>query len=430
MTENRIKTVRIIILGAGFAGLKAAQKITKYLAKDGTIGAKNVTITLIDKSDIHLYTPDLYEIANSFNQQITDECLTKLKDCVATRIQTLINKKSVTFRQGEIIKIDPKNQFVELKKGAKLEYDYLLCALGSQQNFYNIPGLKQFSYPVKTIKDGLVINCHLDTFFHFLWKKKTKKEVKISIGGGGATGVEFSAEMVRYVDKLCEKYDYPRNKVTIQILQAGNELVGQGKKVSDYTKKRLEEKGIRILFNHMITKAEPDKIYTKSPTGKAEIIESDVLIWTGGVMVNQLVKKYLGDEEHKGFIKVNRFMQSEQYPTVYAAGDNAFFKDPKTKKIAPMLAQNAWEEGEVAAYNIVSQICGKKQTTYKVRNLPLIMPIGGKWGIVKIGPFVYRGFLGWIVRRLTDLWYAAKIMPFWKALKKWHHDNQVFVKND
>lgn len=419
---------KILILGAGFAGLRAAQDLSEHCK-----GQADCSITLVDKIDVHLYTPDLYEIANAFNNEITDECLTTLKESVATHTQSLIDKKSVTFIQDTVTAIHPKQNKVTLSKEGDLQYDTLIVALGSKQNFYAIPGLQQFAYPVKTIKDALVINCHLDTFFHFLWKKNTKKKVTISIGGGGATGVEFAAEMTRYLDLLSTKYDYPRDKMTIQIIQAGSELVGAGPKVSKYTIQRLEQKGVKILLNHMIVKAEPDKIHVKTGSKsnpEEKTIESDVLIWTGGVMVNPIVKESLGDPDHYGAISVNKFLQSTKHPNIYAAGDNAFYKDPKTGKTAPMLAQTAWEQGQQAAQNIIRSLQNKPQKPYKIHTSPLIMPLGGKWGIVKIGRFVFKGRLGWIIRRLTDLQYAMSIMPFWRALKKWHHDTNLFTKND
>ncbi len=421
---SAIKTKKILILGAGFAGLRVAQNLTKNLPKN--IKAE---ITLVDKGEAHVYTPDLYEIANHFNDEITDECLTTLKECVATHIDHLIDTKKVKFIQDEVSKIEPEPKRVHLKKHGELAYDHLVVALGSKQNFYSIPGLKQFSYPVKTIKDALVINCHLDTFFHFLWKKGMKDKVMISIGGGGATGVEFAAEMIRYLDKLSEKYNYPRNKIHIRIIQGGSELVGQGQRVSDYTKVRLEEKGIEVLLNHLITKVEPHRITVKHNNDEKHLY-SDILIWTGGVMVNPVVSEYVGTKEKHGAIAVNTHMQSVEHPSIWAAGDNAYFEDPKTKKSAPMLAQTAWEQGEVVAKNIVNTLVGKRLSSYQIHTAPLIMPVAGKWGIVKYGNFVYRGFFGWIIRRLTDLLYATKIMPFFKALKKWRHDNKIFIKHD
>lgn len=405
-----IRLKKIVILGAGFAGIRVAKSLAKKIDHE---------IILIDKSPVHLYTPDLYEIASSVHSKMTEECLVNLKDSVATDIYSIIPKDKVEFIKAEIVSINPDKQIVTYTKG-KITYDYLVLALGSSTNYYDIPGLEQFSYPVKTIHDAIVINCHIEIYFKELWKKGTKKNVVINIGGGGATGVEFGGEMVKYISKLCRKYQYPRKRVTIQLIQGSNELIGLGKEVSDIAKKRLESKGVKIIFNKYIKRVTPNKIFVQGKDEtKQTSFDSDILIWTGGVKVNPVVGEAIEVDEH---------LRSKEYKNIFAAGDNALFAEDG--KRTPMLAQAAWEEGRVIAENIASIFKKEPLRPFFSKDYLAIIPIAGKFGIVKWGDRVFSGYWCWVFRRLTDLWYALQILPFWKALKKWHHGNKVFVEND
>lgn len=421
MVENSPKI--ILILGAGFAGLRVAKTLSKKL-KDNSY-----TIILVDKSPVNIYTPDLYEIASSFHQDINPECLLELKDTVASPYYSILEKDKVNFVNAEVKEINPQNNEVVLDK-EKINYDYLVLALGSSTNHYGIPGLEQFSYSVKTAHDAIVINCHLDTNFKSLWKKDLKKEIGIVIGGGGATGVEFSGELCAYIDKLCKKYDYPREHVNIKLIQGSDELIGLGKKVSEIAQKRLEKKGVEIILNKYLKEAMPNKILVQGKEDKtSQIVYSDLLIWTGGVKINSVIAESLGDKDNGGAVLVNAFLQSKKYPNIFAAGDNAALIDVSTQKRLPMLAQVAWEEGEILAKNIINLINNQPLTSYRVREYLAIIPIAGKFGIIKWKNFVFSGFWCWIMRRLTDLWYDLQILPFGKALKKWQHGNELFMKD-
>ncbi|MBI4127092.1 NAD(P)/FAD-dependent oxidoreductase [Candidatus Peregrinibacteria bacterium] len=413
----------ILILGAGFAGLKTAKDLSKKA------DPRVCKIILVDKNDFHIYTPDLYEIASSFRAKISDKCLLELKDSVATNIYDIIDKNKVEFIRGEVIKIDPKRRMV-LLKGQKIKYDCLVVALGSLNNTYGIPGLDRFSYAVKTVRDAIILNCHIDTYLRTLWRANAKKNISINIGGGGATGVEFAGELISYVKFLCEKYKYPTRRVKVTIIQGSNELIGLGKKVSDIAVARLNAKGVDVIFDRYINKVSPAEIELKSGSGELTVIPSDLLVWTGGVKVNDVVADALGDKNEGGAVAVDRFLQSKKYRDVFAVGDNAAVPNKKTGKRVPMLARYAFEEGALLAENLCRKMRGRKLLPFRVAEEVVIIPIAGKFGILKYRNIVISGKIAWYCRRLVDLWYCLKILPVFKALKKWRKDTGIFVEND
>lgn len=426
---------KILILGAGFAGLRAALDLAKQQNK-----IPNYEIILVDKRDVHIYTPDLYEIATAFIPKITEECLSQLKETVAIKIRTLIRGKPITFLQDKAIKWDPAKKIITLSKYGKLSYDYLVLTLGSVSDYYNIPGLEQFSYPLKTVKHAIGIQCDLDHYFQYLWKENRKKAVNLVIGGGGATGVEFGGELPRYVDKLCQKYQYPRKKVHITLIQATNELVGVGPQFSRRIQERLEKAGVAVKLNTSITSAYAGEISVKnfsslSPSKKVSKetkLFCDMLIWAGGVKPHPFLLQQKLKAEKTGAIKVDETLRAKDFKNVFAAGDMAHFIDPKTKKTAPLLAQVAFAQGKILANNILATIQGGPFLPYRLKIKGVIIPVAGKYAIFKTGTgrCVYGGFIFWILRRLIDLYYAMSIMPPLKAFTKWWHATNIFVKND
>jgi NADH dehydrogenase len=430
MKNTNSKTFKVVIAGAGFAGLAAAQTLIKKLP-----ARANIKIMLIDKSDRHLYTPDLYEVAAAFKDEISDKCENSLSDAVAPKIDELINSKKIEFLQDEALKVYPRSQRVLTKKEGFIKYDKLIFALGSEQNFYNIKGLKQFSYPVKTANDALVINCHLDSFFCYLWKKKSKDDVFITIGGGGPTGCEFAAEMVSYLNLLSKKYDFPRDKIVLQLLQASDLIGGFDKKISDLTKRRLKSLGVRILTNHRLVEAKPNaiKAHISGQNGLQidEIdLRSDVLIWTGGVKKSSVLDESFAEFNYPNPSAVDESLRSKYFKNIYFVGDSAELINKKTAQAVPMMAQAAWEQGELAAKNICRELKGEKPQEFKIKNYSLIMPLGGKWGICHIGKKIITGFPAYIIRRASDLLYNMRIMPFRKALSKWRKENHIYHLND
>lgn len=403
----------IVILGGGFAGLRTALKLNKKLAAHG------FKITLIDERDTHIYTPDLYEIATAFNEKITQECLVKLADTVAIPFTKILAGTGINFLRDKVLLINPAAKKVSLKRAGELDFDYLVCALGSSVNYYDIPGLLDFSYPLKTLTDALTVNCHLDIYFHSLWKKELKERVSIVVGGAGATGCEFSAELPGAIKRICKKYSYPRNCVSITLIEGGDHLAGQNFKVSEIVKHRLQSLGIKLLMKTFIKRAEVNKIFVQSATAPADAvfqqIPSDILIWTGGVMPNQLSKEAL---------PINKYLQSERYPFIFLAGDN-------TDSGLPMLAQTAIQEADIAAHNLAAFAEGSQNLKpFKPELKGVVIPLGGKYAILKTGPRVIKGFSVWLLRRLIDLRYSLSILPFFYALKRWVKATDMFVRNE
>lgn len=146
-------------------------------------------------------------------------------------------------------------------------------------------------------------------------------------------------------------------------------------------------------------------------------------------MVNPIVQKSIGTKEKNGAIEVNEYLQSKRHPNIFAAGDNAYFENEEGKRV-PLLAQIAIDEGTIVSKNIIHSIQQESLTQYKPKQGKYIIPLGGKCAICELGNIRLHGFWCWVLRRLISLKYALQILPFWKAVKKWEHGTEIFIRND
>ena len=409
-----MKKKKVIILGAGFAGIRCCQDLSRSMGNE-------IDIVLIDKNDFNLFRADLYEVATAFTEKKNDQCLRILKDTVATPIKDLIDEGKVSFMKEYVEGIFGDYVVVG---GEKVRFDYLVVALGSVTNCFGIEGLQEFSFPLKKLADGIKINCNLDFYLRRFARGELGKEFNLVVGGGGATGVEFSAELVRAVERLARKYDFDKKKVHVRLVEGGETLGGFDKDGSALVRKRLKELGVKVHMRHYIKKAMEDKVLLEKD-GKEVVDLSDLTVWTGGVKVNPVVSSSVfANEKKRGAIEVGGDLRALGSQNVFAAGDNAYFACGAER--LPMLADVAINQGRCIAKNIEALIRGRDLSDFKWNGAKYYLPIGGKWAITFDGKKYKTGFFVWIRRRFTFLKYALSILPFEKAVKKWWKAGEVF----
>lgn len=413
---------KIVILGGGFAGIEAALQLEKNL------DLLRYEIILINKRPVHVYRPDLYEIATAFSEKITEECLVRLKETVAIPLDLVFRKKRVALHIDQIEKIDPATQKVFLKKSAPLHGDYLIVALGSVSNDFGIKGLAEHSLRLKTLRDALAISCDIDQLFHSRWKRHPKEPITIVVGGGGATGVELTCELVGFTRQLSKKYHYPPEKVSIRVIEAGGVVGGQGPEVSRAILRRFSQLKIETRLQAKITHVEKNRVVCTGQGGESAITY-DAFIWTGGVRAHPLIAESFKKTAPSGALSVNEFLQSAENPRIFAAGDCAYIMDPSTKRPAPLLAQLALQQGHHCAEMIIAKENHRAVWPYVPRMKGTVTPLGGAYALFHYKSILVAGFFPWLLRRLIDLAYAMRVTPPWYAFKKWLRDSIIFTSN-
>src|SRR6185503_946857 len=337
----------IVIIGAGFGGAAAALNLEKLLR-----GQSDISITLIDKEPYHLFHANMYEVATSEEDLTT---IADLKRTIAIPVVEIIGKKKIKFVQARVDHIDYEQSLI-LAGDKKIPYDYLISACGSVNNFFGIPGAPEYGYPLKTLPDAFRIRNGLEFVVQQHSADTTKPYIRIIIGGGGFTGVELAGEMRGLVDLLSWKYEYPREKIDILVVEGANRLLpGLDDRVGQDVLDRLLSLGIRIQLNSMITNVEEKFITFKS----GERLEFNCLIWTAGIKAQELSCSMNLALDKGSRVQTNKNLQAEGMPNVFFIGDQACVFDENNKPV-PGTARQAVVQARYAARSVASQIMGQE----------------------------------------------------------------------
>lgn len=379
---------KVVILGAGFGGLTAA----KTLGKEAP---SNVDVLLIDRNNYHLFTPLLYQAAACGIDPWH----------IAYPARRVAGHNGFRFRAGEVKNIDFKNHKVILENGTE-HYDYLIIALGSITNFFGQQSAEANSLTLKTLEDSVDIrNRVIDAFEKAAVEEdpnERKKQLCFAIVGGGATGVEFATALKDLIFEVLAP-EYPSvnlDEVRIALIEAKGNLLGHiGEPLSGEALRALEDNGIEVRLNSTVKQVENEKIELADGT----IIPTGMVVWTAGVKAAPTVGQLDLEKGKAGTIAVNEFLQVQNRPEVFAIGDNAWFVDAKSGDPVPMLASVAWQEGEVAAKNIVSIIQGTSLKRFHYRHIADMVSFGRNSAAAEFGRLTVSGFPGWLLWRLVHI---------------------------
>ncbi len=393
---------KVVILGGGFAGITVGLTLSKNLNKH------EADITLIDENTYHTFTPSLYEVATSEES----------KKNISIPFQSIFSNK-INLIQAKITKIDVKIQKVILAENQTVSWDYLIICLGSEINYFSIPGLKEHSFPLNTLEDAVKIKIALNKIIPK--KKQDAQLVKIIIGGGGFSGSELAAEIANFRSNITTKDQQVSKLITVTILEANSRLLsGLDPKISDLAQKRLKSFNVNIFTDCFIKEVKSDQL----ETADGQTHHFDIFIWTGGIKGNNVIEKSNLSTEKSARIPINSFLQMQGFNQIYAAGDCTLFIDPTTQKPIPQTGQIAKDQGKIVAKNIAADILGDKPVEFKMKNYSYIIPLKGRYVIADLHFFKLTGFLGWVLQQLVFLRYLLMILPLSKALKKWNKFEQ------
>lgn len=407
----------IVIVGAGFGGLACALNLAKRFKNN-----PGVRVTLVDRRDFHLFAPNLYEVATA-EEEFTS--VKDLKKSVALPIADIIKGKAINFVRGEFMAADQKEKVIILKN-RKIFYDFLVLALGSETDYFNIPGAKDFAFPLKTLPDALRVRNQIEFALQSRRQDITKNVFRIAVAGGGYTGVEFAAELADMVKILAWKCQYPPEKIELEIIEAANKVAGGfSGRLSGDAAARLKELGARIRLLSPIVRV--SKHYVEIFSG--ERIAYDVLVWTVGVKGKRLPFKYPVAEDKKGRVKTNGCLQVQEHGNIFVIGDDCCVID-EHGVAARATAQDAIDQGRYVAEILPDILKNQRPRGYACLKHGFIVSLGGKWAIADIGRNYFTGFAGFTARQFANLRYYASLIGWIKAIKFLFFEIKIFGRND
>ena len=267
---------RVVVLGAGYAGVEAAKQLHKAFKRD-----ESVEITLIDKNPYHTLMTELHEVAGSRTEA----------DSVQVSLAKIFAGKTVNVVIDEVKTIDFENNTV-ISEDNKYPYDYIIVGAGGEPEFFDVPGVQENSFTCWSLEDAIRIRTHVEDMFREAAKepnpKRRRRLLTFAIAGGGFTGVELAGELIERREELCPKYHIAEEEVRIVIIEMMDSILPifpdqLRRKAAQYIKK----KGGEIMLNAPITKAEPGKI----TIADEESFEADTFIWTAGIHGSEFTSK-------------------------------------------------------------------------------------------------------------------------------------------
>ncbi|BAZ09265.1 putative NADH dehydrogenase [Calothrix sp. NIES-4071] len=381
---------RVVIVGAGFAGISAARALVN----------SSCEVLLVNRENYHTFVPLLHQVASCG----------LAPEHIVHPIRKIVKKyNNIKFITSEVNKIDLKSKIIEVND-CPITYDYLILACGSTSKYFGVPGAYEHSLTLKSLKDSVNIRNHLLSCFEVaayeVRVSRRQQHLTFIIVGGGATGVEMAGEVASLVYGTLIK-DYPSldfGRVRVLLVHSGERLLPEmPPALSNYTARKLQQLGVEVQLNSRVTGVTENAVHLES-----HVIPCHTVIWTAGVQGDEKVNKWGLTTNRNNQVKVFSTLQVPEYPQVYAIGDLAALSDKQYKQL-PMVAPVAVKQGITAANNILRQIKGQNPQPLHYRHQGSMVIIGRHAAVANIGQVKLTGFPAWF------LWLVIHIgcLPGW-----------------
>lgn len=354
----------ILILGGGYGGLLSA------LSARANLSILEASITVVNREPSHQIITELHRLAAG----------NVAEKAVALPLEKLLKGKNIDLKIGSVQKIDVEGRKVTLEDGSSYSYDALVLALGSETNYFGIPGLQENSFTLKSVADANRIYAHVNERIREYKKTKNKADATFVIGGGGLTGVELVGELADELPGICRKNGVDFADVELYLVEAMPSILPIfSADLIERATTSLEKRGVKFLTGVAITEVKGATVSLKD----GRTIDTNTLVWTGGVQGSTLVAN-CGVEVNRGRATVNEYLQSVSHPDVFLAGDCAVVFGPEGRPYPPT-AQLAWQMGETAGANIAAAFKGYSMESFSPVFSGTLASLGRKDGIGSIG---------------------------------------------
>lgn len=371
---------KVVILGAGFGGLTAARALDSL-----------ADVTLVDRHNFQTFLPLLYQVSTAG----------LAADHVAYPIRGALRKTGVKFRMGSPISVDHRNKSVKLDSSETLDFDYLIVALGSTTNDFDIKGVAEHSLGMKSVSEALNIRSEIMRRFEDLCRFEDDTQFSIAVVGGGPTGVEMAgaiAELKR--GPLNSDNAQAAKNMSVFLIEAGPRLLPSlSKKSSDRTKKDLEKLGVTVFTGAAVKQVAPRQIHLSD--GKS--LPAEITIWAAGVK-GEPAMKLLALPEDGIRITVDKTLQVSNYPYVFAIGDIAGAKG-RDGKFLPMVAPVAIQQARFVAKQIGRIIKNEPLKEFSYLDKGSMATIGRNKAVVEVKGLRLAGTIAWYAWLGLHLFY-------------------------
>ena len=332
----------IVIVGAGFGGIRLAKDLAK----------EHVRITLVDRHNYHLFQPLLYQVATAV--------LSVPEIAYPTRA-FFKHHKNVEFLLADAEGVDQTRKVLLTNHGEIP--DYLVLASGGTTNFFGNESVAQNSYPMKNLQEAIALRSHIIHEFeraartHEMDEQERRRHLNFVIVGGGATGIELAGALVELIDVFKKEFhSLDFSQVSVTLLEAmGSVLPMVPPDLQKKTIDVLRKKGVDVRLNTAVTDYDGSDLTLKD----GEVIPTKTVIWAAGVRAQDFIKDCGSEVDRAGRIIVEPNLLVPGSDCVFAIGDCAHFQHG-TERPLPTVAPVATQEAVQVKKNIMALMAGKK----------------------------------------------------------------------
>ncbi|MGW7975416.1 NAD(P)/FAD-dependent oxidoreductase [Staphylococcus xylosus] len=399
MAQDRKK---VLVLGAGYAGLQTITKLQKQISAD------EAEITLINKNDYHYEATWLHEASAG----------TLSYEDLLYPVESVVDKNKVNFVKAEVTKIDRNAKKVETDAGI-FDFDILVVGLGFESETFGIKGMKDHAFQIENILTARQLSRHIEDKFanYASSKQKDDKDLAIIVGGAGFTGVEFLGELTDRIPELCNKYGVEQSKVKITCVEAAPKMLPMfSDELVNYAVSYLEDKGVEFKIGTPIVAAN-EKGFVVKVNDKEEQLEANTVVWAAGVRGSKLMEESF-EGVKRGRIVTKQDLTIEGYDDIFVIGDCSAFIPAGEERPLPTTAQIAMQQGEHTAKNIKNVLEGQPTQEFDYVDRGTVCSLGAHDGVGVVYGKDIQGKKAAFMKKVIDTRAVFKLGGIGLAFKK------------
>jgi NADH dehydrogenase len=407
-----MKKTKILIAGGGFAGLYAAKYLDKHLA-----GRSDIEVTLIARENFILFTPMLHEVAAG--DLAPGDIVNPLRRIL----------RHVNVIEAEVDGVDLNARKVRCVHGLdnteiEFEYDHLLLALGSETNFFDNAGIRDWSVTMKNLSDAALLRNRVVAFLEEASMQKDtaarRQWLTFVVAGGGFAGAETAGAVNDFMRDTAKFYpQVGEEEIRVAVIHPGKYLFPElGEELGRYAEQKLRARNVEIIKGARVSSYDGWTVTLNDGIS----IPAATLIWTAGVKPSPVIAT-LPVAKERGRILADEYLQVRGFPGVWAAGDCAAVPDGyETGMFFPPTAQHGMREALTAAKNIERTILDRPLQPFRYRTIGMLASIGHHTGVASFFGFKFSGFIAWWMWRSVYLLKLPRLVKKLRVITAWTLD--------
>ena len=400
---------RVVIIGCGFGGLFAARALKR---------ARGVQVTIIDRTNHHLFQPLLYQVATGILSE----------GQIAPAIRDVFrNYESLRVLLADVQRIDTAARQVhadEFGNPLTIDYDSLIVAGGATTSYFGHDEFQASASGMKSLDDALALRGQIFGTFELAEAERDaearRRLMTFVVVGGGPTGVEMAGQLKELSRRALHK-NYRRinpKDTRVVLVEGTDKLLGSmGDRVARLTARDLSRMGVEIHVNAMVTDLNEDGVEVTRGDGSKVWVPAATKVWAAGTRASGLgdtIAKSVGaDVDKHGRVLVRPDCSLPGHPEIFVVGDLMALDD------LPGVAEVAIQSGAHAAHTIERRLAGKDAKPFRYRDLGTLAAISRFRAVAHIGPFQLGGFVGWLLWLVVHITFLTGFKNRFGALARW-----------